>query len=285
MKKKILAAAVLAAMTLSTASVFASPVFSGDTKVEYINNDANTQLVSRFRLNVDANVDEVLNVHARYNTGGYDMRNGQSTVDASIDQAYIGATIKDTEIRAGRQSLWAGKGALMDGDAFNGVQIGTSLENVKLSGFFGKAADGDKTTMAEIGTAIGNVNLGADYLKLEDTKYYGVNFDTKIMENAVLNVEYVKNNTAKVDGYIAEVKVGHAVQKGDFDYGLSYRNIDSGAVSAYSTDSQFNDSKGVRVEANYKVTNNSTLNIKQDIAKDQSGNDKDHTDVTFSVNF
>ncbi len=285
MKKKILAAAVMAAMTLSTASVFASPVFSGDTKVEYINNDQDTSLISRFRLNVDANVDNVLNVHARYNTGGYDMRNGQSTVDAAIDQAYIGATIKDTELRLGRQSLWLGNGALMDGDAFNGGQIATSFDNVKLSGFFGKDADGLKTTQAEIITAIDSVNVGANYLKLDDTKYYGVNFDTKIMENAVFNVEYVNNTTDKKDGYIAGIKVGNAVQKGDFDYGLAYRNIEAGAVTKYSTDTQFDDSKGFRVEANYKVTDNSTLNIKQDIAKDQARNDKDHTDVTFTVNF
>lgn len=287
MNKKFLAAAVLAAMTFSTASVFAAaPAFSGDTRVEYIHNDEDTSLTSRFRLNVDTAIDEVFHVHARFNTGNYDLRNGQESVDSSLDQAYIGATVKDTEFRVGRQSLWAGKGMLMDGDSFNGALVGTASEDVSLSGFFGKASNGDKTTLAEMESALGNVNVGANYLKLDDTNYYGINFDTKVMDNAVLNVEYVNNTSAKADGYIAEMKVGEAVRKGDFDYALSYRNVESGAVSDYSTDTQFNDSKGFRVEANYKVSDNTTLNVKQDIAKDNAGNtDKDHTDVTFTVNF
>ncbi|MEG6584560.1 putative porin [Dendrosporobacter sp. 1207_IL3150] len=286
MKKKILAAAVLAAMTLSTASVFASPAFSGDSKIEFINKDSGSDLSSRFRLNVDASIDENLNVHARYNTGGYSISDGAATVDASIDQAYIGAIIKDSEIRVGRQSLWLGKGMLMDGDAFNGVQVATGIDNVAITAFTGKDANHDKTTQAEIGTSFGNVNVGANYLKLDDTKFYGINFDTKVAENTVLNVEYVKNTTDKNDGYIAELKVGEAVKKGDFDYAVSYRNIEDGAVTGYSTDSQFNDSKGFRVAANYKVSDNSTLNIKQDIAENNAGSsDKKFTDITFSVNF
>lgn len=287
MNKKLLAATVLAALTLSTASVFAAaPAFSGDTRVEYVNNDEDTSLTSRFRLNVDTSIDEVFNVHARFTTGDYDLRNGQESVDASLDQAYIGATVKDTEFRVGRQSLWAGKGMLMDGDSFNGAQVGIADEDISLGGFFGKAANGDKTTLAEVDSAWGNINVGANYLKLADTDYYGLNFDTKVMDNAVLNVEYVNNTSDKADGYIAEVKVGEAIRKGEFDYALSYRNVEDGSVSDYSTDTQFNDSKGFRIEANYKVTNNATLNVKQDIAKDHSGNtDKDHTDVTFTVNF
>lgn len=287
MNKKLLAATVLAALTLSTASVFAAaPAFSGDTRVEYVNNDEDTSLSSRFRLNVDTSIDAVFDVHARFTTGDYDLRNGQESVDGSLDQAYIGATVKDTEFRVGRQSLWAGKGMLMDGDSFNGAQVGIANEDISLGGFFGKAANGDKTTLAEVDSAWGNVNVGANYLKLADTDYYGLNFDTKVLDNAVLNVEYVNNTSDKADGYIAEVKIGEAIRKGEFDYALSYRNVEYGSVSDYSTDTQFNDSKGFRIEANYKVTNNATLNVKQDIAKDHSGNtDKDHTDVTFTVNF
>jgi len=285
MKKKLLAAAVLAAMTLSTASVFAAPDLSGDAKIEYVHQEnAGTSLTNRVRLNADAAIDDTFYVHARAVVNN-DIKTGDNG-DVTFDQAYIGANLKGTDIKVGRQSLFLGKGMLMDGDGLSGANITTALDGIKLSGFYGKADGNEEVRTAEMTTAFSNVNFGASYLKEADNKYWGINLDTKIMDNAVLNVEYVKNNEAKATGYIAEVKVGDAAHKGEFDYAVSYRDVEANAVSKYSTDANYSDSKGFRISANYKVTDNATLNLKQDLADDNAGNiGKNRTDVTFSVNF
>ncbi len=286
MKKKLLAAAIMVAMTLSTASVFAAPVFSGDANIEYNAGDISPDyLINRIRLNIDSKISDDIYVHGRMKLNN-DLRDSHGYgATAGFDQAYIGAKLGAADIRVGRQSLFIGKGLLMDEDNFTGAQARTAIDGINLAGFYGRDASDNKTSYADMNTSFSGINFGATYLK-EGDKYFGVNADTKIAENAVLNVEYVKNDTLDADGYMASVKFGNAVKKGDIDYSIAYHNADAGAVAPYTTNVNFQDSKGFMVKASYKVADNATLTAYHDAAKDSiTDADKTRTNVEFSVNF
>lgn len=285
MKKRLLAAAILASLTLSTAVAMAAPTFSGDANIEYRNSEHAAgldYLTNRIRLNVDAQIDDSIYIHGRIK-----QENNLRTAgggDVTFDQAYMGAKIGAADLKVGRQSLAMGKGLLMDDDNFRGAYLTTAVEGVNLAGFYGKDNAAVNTQFVDMGTSFSGINFGASYLKQGD-KYYGVNADTKIAENATLNVEYVKNTTDKSDGYLAEVKVGQAAKKGDFAYAVSYRDIENGAVGPNSTNTNFDNSKGFMVKGTYKVSDKATLVAYQDIVEDQGGAGKNRTNVEFSVNF
>ncbi|MDF2571750.1 MAG: hypothetical protein K0R55_3354 [Sporomusa sp.] len=294
MKKKLIAAAVMAALTVSTASVFAAaPTFSGDANIEYRNSDANgigdNYLTNRIRLKVDSQIDDTFYIHGRMNLVN-NLRNGDgSYADAnnkvSFDRAYIGAKMDNVDVKVGRQSLAIGKGLLMDDDNFTGAQVGVDLNGAKLNTFYGKDADTEKTQFADVSTSFDNINVGAAYLKEAGSKYYAVNADTKIADNVVLNVEYAKNSTDKADGYLAEVVVGQTANKGDFQYAVSYRDIEDKALPAFTTTGWYQDSKGFRVKGAYKVSDAATLTAYHDLSEKQDGADHNRTNVEFSVNF
>jgi hypothetical protein len=289
MKKRLLVAAVMAAMTISAVPAFAAPTFYGDANIEYNElTDQSSSLTNRIRLSVDSAIADNMYVHGRIVMNN-DLKDGTSAPagdnDIKLEQAFIGGKLGSFDVKAGRQPLWLGKGALADVNGINGIQAATTVNNVKLNGFYGK--DGDNhVTAADFGTSYRKINFGGSYLQESDAnKFIGINADTKIMENAVLNVEYVKNTESKNDGFLAEVKVGNAVKKGDLDYSVAYRDIEDGAVASYSTEGNYNNSEGFRVQANYKVSDNATLTAFQDFTDDQSGTKKNQSNVEFSVNF
>ncbi len=285
MKKKLIAAAVMAALAVSTASVFAAaPTLSGDANIEYRNQDGDGDyLTNRIRLNIDSQIDDTFYIHARARMDN-NLRKGNADNTTTFDQAYIGAKAGQFDVKVGKQSLAIGKGLLMDDDKFTGAQVGTALEGVKLNGFYGKDNKDVNTSFADVNTTLGKVNLGASYLN-EGDHYYGVNADTKLADNVVLNVEYAKNSTKKENGYLAEVVVGDAVKKGDMKYSVSYRDIKGDAIPDFTTDGWYQDSKGFRVKGAYKVTDNATLTAYHDLSEKQNGEDHKRTNVEFAVNF
>lgn len=286
MKKKLIAAAVMAALTVSTASVLAAaPTFAGDANIEYRNQDGSGDyLTNRIRLNVESQIDDTFYIHGRVRMDN-DLRDGSANNQTTFDQAYIGAKAGQFDARVGKQSLFIGKGLLMDDDKFTGAQVGVALEGATLTGFYGKDPVDAKTRYADVNSALGNVNVGATFLKEADNNYYALNADTKLADNVVLNVEYAKNDTLRQDGYLAEVAVGEAAKKGDFKYAVSYRDIDAGALPDFTTDGWYKDSKGFRVKGIYKVSDAATLTAYQDLGEKQNGDDHTRTNVEFSVNF
>lgn len=289
MKKRLLVAAIMAAMTISAVPAFAAtPTFSGDSNIEYNKFEDADTLTNRIRLTVDSEVAENLYVHGRVvmNNNLRGASSASSNPEIVLEQAYVGSKIGNVDVKAGRQPLWLGKGTLADVNGINGIQASTSNDSFKLSGFVG-SDDRQDVYAADFGTSYQGINFGASYLNKEhQDKFFAVNADTKLTDNAVLNVEYVDAKDADANGYIAEVKFGNAAKKGDIDYAVSYRDIENGAVDAgYSTNGSYNDSKGFRVKANYKVADNALLTAYQDIAEDQLGNDKNRTNVEFSLNF
>lgn len=131
-----------------------------------------------------------------------------------------------------------------------------------------------------------NLNLEASYFKT-DTPFMGITASGKIAKNIVVNFETSQNLISQAKGYVFATKCGNAQQQGDADLQVSYRYIEPGAISDYSANTDFDNSKGIRVETNYKFSDSLTLTAFQDFAQAQTHNNlnKNANNVTLTWNF
>jgi hypothetical protein len=159
---------------------------------------------------------------------------------------------------------------LADINGIQGISLAGKSGDVNLYGFGGRS-DTTDVLAAGLGTKIANVNMGAGYLRRDTTNFWSVDANGNIMDNVNLSGIYMKNTTDSADGYMVKATVGQAANKGDFSYAVSYRDIDNNAIdNNWVTNGALADSKGVRLEAKYKPTNNTTLWVYQDITKQAS---------------
>lgn len=298
MNKKLLATVILAALTVSATSAFAAPTISGDARLlTQKNEDGRTYTDTRFRLNADAELGDGLYAHGRIM--GIDMQSpstplnyaeagtGQSGASINIEQMYLGAKIGMVDIKAGRQPIAVGNGLLADINGIEGLSLAGNVGSLSTYGFAGRSGSTD-VIAADVKSNLDNVDVGASFLKKESTEYWALNANTKVADKIQLAGEYVKNDSTDRDGYLVKATIGEATKKGDFNYAVSYRNIDNGAVDAdWTTNGAFADSKGFRIEANYKVGDNANLNLYKDFVEQVSDTSKhpDQARVELSVNF
>lgn len=294
MKKKLLAAAIMAAMTLSASAALAAPEISGDAQLLTQKNKGGSTFTDvRLRLNADADLGSGIYAHGRLmgidvqSQGGFaGAGTGSSGAEVNMEQMYLGAKVGAVDLKVGRQPLYVGNGMLADVNGIEGVSLATAAGNVTVDGTIGRDGTND-VVAANIGTQVDGVNLGAGLLSKEDVDYMSVNASKKI-NNVTVGADYVKNTDTKADGYMVKATIGDIVKKGDLNYALSYRNIEDGALDAgWVTNGAFADSKGFRVAANYKVTDNATLTAYQDITKQHSDNSikPNQARVELNVNF
>ncbi len=288
MKKRLLSAAIMAALTISTASAFAAaPVITGDAQTMIqTTKDASDYSDVRLRLNFDFDMGEGMYAHARlmgidqqgYGNNYSEAGTGSKGAAVNMEQMYIGAKFGQTDAKFGRQPVAVGQGMLADVNGIEGVSLSGKAGNVNLYGFGGRHFNSATTVnapedvlAASADTKFGDVDFGAGFLKREDNNYWSVNAGTKVVDNVNLSGIFMKNNTTKKDGYMVKATVGEAAKKGDFSYAVSYRDVDNTAVDGdWVTNGALADSKGVRFEAKYKPTNNATLWVYQDVTKQSS---------------
>ena len=274
MKKKI-ATAVLAAMALTTVSAFAAPVdFSGEAQLlTQKNSNGNTYSDVRIRLNGDVQIGDGIYAHSRlmaidesdtnYGVAG----TGSKGASVNMEQMYLGAKVGQMYVRIGRQPLAVGQGMIADVNGIEGISLATAANNLTVAGFVGRSNEATvrDTTALELGTSVSGVNLGLGYMKTEqngaENKYLSFGADKQVTPYVNLAGTYVKNDSATdTSGYIVKATFGEVAKKGDFNYALSYRDIEAGAVDTdWVTNGAYVDSKGFRLAANYKVTNNGIL--------------------------
>ncbi|MBP2649760.1 MAG: hypothetical protein H6Q74_585 [Firmicutes bacterium] len=276
MNKKLLVAAILAALTVSTTTTFASPTFTGEARILTQKDEgAHTTTDTRFRLNADSEIGDGFYAHARIQ--GLDEQSGVSQfatgasqgVTATMDQLYLGTKMGAVDVKAGRQGLFVGNGILADVNV-QGMSLATDSQNIGFEAFLGRSGT-DDVTAANLKTKGDVVDFSVGYLQKDDVKYLALNADRRLNNNMVLSGNYVKNNTDNANGFLVKATVGEAAHKGEFNYALSYRNIEDKAVDGgWSTDSAYNDSKGFRVEANYKFADNVNINVFKDFTDKNS---------------
>ena len=302
MKKKI-ATAVLAAMSLTTVSAFAAPIdFSGDAQLlTQKNRNGNTYSDVRIRLNGDVQIGDSIYAHGRLmgideSSNNYGVAGtGSKGAGVNMEQMYLGAKIGQMDVKIGRQPLAVGQGMIADVNGIEGISLATAANNLTVAGFVGRSneATARDTTALELGTSVSRVNLGLGYMKTEqngaENKYLSFGADTQVTPYVNLSGTYVKNDSATdTSGYIVKATFGEVAKKGDFNYALSYRDIEAGAVDTdWVTNGAYVDSKGFRLAANYKVTNNGILSVYQDITKQNSNENikPNQFRAEFNVNF
>lgn len=295
MKKKLLAAAILAALTLSSASVFAAvptPAFSGDFQLltqKGTNSDTYTDV--RIRLNIDAQLEDSMYIHGRlmgideswynYGTAG----TGSKGAIVNMEQMFIGQKMGAADIRVGRQPMGLGRqGLLADVNGVQGVSLAYSAENFNAMGIVGRSNEGPDdgaardTVGARIGTVVNGVNVDVAYMTTDqagvENKYWSASADTKIAQNVILGGEYIKNTIAKANGFLVKATVGQLAKKHDMNYAVSYRQIEDRAVdNDWVTMGNYADSKGFRATINYKINNSAILTVFQDFTKKDSNNE------------
>lgn len=299
MKKKLLLAAFLVVMLISTSVVFAAPIqLSGDMQfLTQKNEHGDTFSNVRLRLNADVQLEDNMYIHGRimgidmspsnYNKAG----TGSSGASVNMEQLFLGAKLGAVDVKLGRQPLDIGQGMLADVNGIQGVSLATSTPGMDFYGFVGRSNEevylntggvkesGPRDTVGlKIGTRISKINLGAGYLSTKDTdatyeknNYMSFNADSNLSEKVNLGAVFMKNTESKADGYIVKATIGQTAKKGDINYVVSYRNIEDTAVdSDWVTNGAYANSKGVRFTVNYKPTNNSTLTLYKDITKQQN---------------
>ncbi len=280
MKKRLLMAAVVSALTLSTATALAAaPVITGDVQTMIqTTKDASDYSDARIRLNFDFDLGDSMYAHARLmgiDEQGYGnlyspAGTGSTGASVNMEQMYIGAKLGQVDAKFGRQPVNIGRGMLADINGVEGISLASTTGDVSVFGFGGRSAN-TEVLAGQIGTKVENLNMNAGYLRRERTDFWSVDADTQIADNVNLSGIYMKNTTDKADGYMVKATVGQAAQKGDFSYAVSYRDIDNNAIdNNWVTNGALADSKGIRLEAKYKPTNAATLWIYQDITKQAS---------------
>lgn len=278
MKKKLLAAAIMAALTLSASAALAAPTFSGDAQLLTQQNEGGRTFTDvRFRLNADAQLGDGIYAHGRLM--GIDTQyegsafagagTGLSGAGANIEQMYLGAKVGAVDLKVGRQALFAGNGLLADVNGIEAISAGTNISGVSMDALVGRDGTTD-VKGANLGTSINGVNLGASFMTKGDTDFWAANASTKVTNNVTLSADYIKNTSDDKNGFMVKATVGEVAKKGDFNYAVSYRNIEAGAVDHdYVTNGAFENSKGFRLAANYKVTDSATLSVYKDITEQQ----------------
>jgi len=253
---------------------------SGDARVRYGSvEDGASKVDYRARFGVDGKISDNMKFSARLTTGDINAKEDNSDAKIDLDTANVSFNALGLGNTIGRQDLFLGSGAIMDG-TLNGIS--SQLGNVKV--FAGNTKQADRVYAAEYGTTFNGVKLGADFLKNDTTgnKLYGANAAFGIAKNVTANAEYVKNDTTDATATAYGVK---------FDkVGLSatYRDIEAGALDTYST---LNDGltgldvtgkvKGMEYQYDKALDKNVDLNVKyQDF-----DNDNHRTSASVNVKF
>jgi hypothetical protein len=287
----------LAALSISTATAFAaSPVITGDaqTMLQVTKGNGDYSDV-RLRLNFDQDMGDGMYAHARimgidqqgFGHNYAEAGTGSTGSAINMEQLYIGAKLGSVDMKFGRQPLSVGQNMLADLNGIEGISAAATTGDFNVYGFAGRSGTTD-TMAANISTNVDGVNLGASYLSKEDTKYWSVNGATKINNNIGLSGIYMNNTTDDANGFMVKATVGTVAKKGDFNYAVSYRDIENNAVDGnWVTNGALADSKGIRLETNYKLTNNANLWVYKDITR-QSSNTAVHPNqfrAEIDVNF
>jgi hypothetical protein len=285
MKKKLLTAAIMAALTVSTASAFAAaPVITGDfqTMIQTQRGVDSDYSDVRLRLNFDQELSDGMYAHARlmgidqqgFGNNYAEAGTGSKGADMNMEQMYIGAKLGQFDAKFGRQPLSVGQNMLADVNGIVGVSFATKVSDLDMYAFTGRETTNGVTNdvlAAKVGTAFAGVDMGAGYLKRDLNKYWSVDAGTKIADNVYLSGIYMANTYADANGFMAKAAVGSVAKKGDFSYAVSYRDVEDGAIDGdWVTNGALANSKGVRLEAKYKPTNDATLWVYQDITSRSS---------------
>ena len=204
---------------------------SGDARVRYFNTeDANDVTDYRARVSLDGKINNNMKFNARLTSGNASSEGVANTIKLDTANASFKTYAMDTTV--GRQDIKLGSGFIMDSQ-MNGIS--SKIGNLKaFGGKVTQTADGTKAEKfygAEYGANILGAKVTADYLKDVTNKQeiFGANASAEVIKGVTATGEFFKNNDLDATATAYGVKLNKL--------GLSamYRDVEAGAMSAYST--------------------------------------------------
>jgi len=237
-----------------------------------------------FDITVNCNVDINKNL-SFYNSFESDHIPTHAIQD-SITNTYVQYNNRAFTYSVGRQGYTLSSGLLADISGTNSIVINETNKDAQVSTFYGRNDTDIFAVDFKTANAVQckNLIMEAAYLKT-NKNYMGVRIVNQMTNDNALAIEGVENLNTKACGYRVNIVNGSLEKNGDRDIGLSFRDIQSGAVSEYSADANYDDSIGFRIRMDYQLADNIVLDAYHDIARTQAGINIDKTQIEASMNF
>jgi hypothetical protein len=283
MKKILIFAVGILCLNLYSVANANSLTVSGSIGYEYtVQSGQERELTPNAAAYITDDINKNVSFHGSFSASKV---NTEPTYSA-IDDFYVDFKGDTMSYLIGFQSYTLGDGfiASLGGvDALRTVWNGRG-KNVTL--FYTKNSTGMFAADLSDTNILGSKNLSLEgvFFK-QEASYSGIKVADQLTSNAVCSVQFVRNLDTQAKGYQFTTQYGDAQQAGQADITLAYRNVGQGAVSPYSADTNFDDSKGLRVSADYAITNNLMLSGFHDFAKTQENTSEDETNIQLTRSF
>ncbi|MDU2063652.1 MAG: hypothetical protein E6713_02330 [Sporomusaceae bacterium] len=191
--------------------------------------------------------------------------NGQNPVN-TVNDFYLRFHPADNEYTIGKQSCILGNGLIASISGATGIQTYIkTADHQTISLFYGKKSR--PFTAIEISPDIAqSLTVELSYFR-EQNSYVGLTAQQQLSPRLSLTVDVATNLTQGSKGYLITLAQGDLQVPGSTLLSVEYHNIAAGAVSAYCTDSTYDNSTGLHLELNRKIGANSILTIYRDFSR------------------
>jgi hypothetical protein len=253
--KKVLAAAVLAAVTLGIAApaFAANPKFEGQTRIRWTSDDVDgAKDVSNYRLRLTFTdkINEEVGVKARFAMLNEFGAGASGTDAAKIDIMSMNFKVgENTKAVVGLDDVWVGNGLLVDA-TFEAAQLATKFGGVDASLFVGRD-NGTDAQGVSLQKAFDKATVGANYIMGDsDVKVWSVNgsYDFGAMKLSGEFADFDGENAYMAGVAVKNFKVtAYDVEDVVIDWKWSTLDIPADEV------------KGIILSADWAVAKNMTL--------------------------
>jgi hypothetical protein len=288
--RNMITAVVLAAITVSTAQVYASagPIkITGSTKTAYERTEENEyKSKSEVKVYMTSEIDDrtTAGLDLKFKNSNNHTANSESNSITLYDVWAESKLNNNMALRLGSQPIEIGKGLWMAANGVTGAMLSAKLDKSNsIRIFAGRDQQEDTVYDAKSHTKINFTNEiqylawdntfekgtgGLYFGKQDKDKYVAVHGEYEIAPQTAVSSEYINNNHSNTRAYVVELVNGNAKKVGDFKYTLSYMDADAGIfrdANYTDYDDQYTESgfKGVGAAVSYKVSKAGTLTFEK----------------------
>jgi len=305
-KRDVLVATVLTAVTLSAASAFAAPIiWSGEVEYEYEVEKKGDEKEKSHEINLELNlkskVDDKSTIYATVKLESelsFEGNEGESTIE--LENVYLKYKLNEqVGLKLGAQPLEIAKGLWLDIDGFTGANVEFEQGKTELNIYYGK----DSQDLDDVGAVqkISIFDLKHQFNKAEggiytgkhaDKKFFGVYGETSLNPQTVISAEWVKNSTDKKGGFVIEAEFGKAKKVGEFEYAVSYRDMEadlftSNDLTGWDDNLKASEGfKGMGLSVGYRISDKSTLKLSHEWGEQKiDKEDRATTELSMKMKF
>jgi len=195
---------------------------------------------------------------------------------------YLEIKDKGMQMIVGEQSNILSDGFMAGTSGMHGVRTGFKADSGSVDFLYGN--NGQDIIAANVGTTFkryNDLNIEALYFKI-DNSFFGLKISSKAAKNITFSAQASKNLVTQSRAYFFMTKYGDIGAHDKMDFSISYRHVEPNAISYYSANTVFLDSKGIRLEIDYKLSGNLTLTAFQDFVHAMDKSRKNLNNLTLS---